>query len=199
MYLTTYDKVLDAASLYLNFMTAMFNSPAYSYPRFIDLTSSGDIFTISATHYDINLEGTKWHQLADIFDIENHQQSLMPAAYSPFEFLRPIVWFAEYCVVHMTTAAGTERQVFMRGSPSAPATQLPPSDEFPPGIGFCFTLPTEIFGRTTLDFASLKQAVSVWMTRDFVKLTANNKTPPQLGFNWCEQSEYHHSLHIDVS
>lgn len=44
MYLAVYDKKLDAGSIYMNFLFAIFNELSFGCPDYIDITTAGHYF-----------------------------------------------------------------------------------------------------------------------------------------------------------
>lgn len=197
MYLASYDKQLDAASLYLNFLIGVFFDVKADYPSSIDIASAGHVFTISAAGFHLPVDAAKWHNLSDIFDVSHHQDVIEP--YSGLEYLRPVVWFSEYCLISCTTQQGSYRQVFLQGRSLAPPNYTSPTDTPEIGLTFSFTLPAETFEKTTLAIDNLKQAIAVWEKREFAQQTKQVIPQPHLNLNWREQSQYHYSLRIEVS
>ena len=195
MYLAVYDKKLDAGSLYMNFIFAIFNKLSFGCPEHIDITTAGHYFSIVASGCRLDIQNGNAENLTDAFDIRNFQQPLLEDTHPDFGFLRPIIWFSEYCLVDITTKSGIYRQAFMHGSPLAEALQLPlDRDDEAPRFGFCFTLPSNTFESKLLDLSRLKQAISSWKESDCVRARAVRKSTITFNLLSCEQAEYNHHI-----
>jgi hypothetical protein len=195
MYLAVYDKKLDAGSLYMNFLFAIFNELEFGCPGLIEMTTAGQYFSIVASGCRLNIQHGEAENLTGVFDVANFQQPILEDAYPDFGFLKPIVWFTEYCLVDITTQNGTYRQAFMDGSPLAEAIQLP-LDHDCPRFGFCFTLPSKTFDSKVLDLARLKQAIDSWKKSDCVRARAVRKTTLKFNLESCQRSPYNHYMKI---
>jgi hypothetical protein len=136
-------------------------------------------------------------QLSRIFDIRNASQGIPTNITHSLGFLRPIIWFTEYCLADITTSSGTYRQAFLLGRPlENPTLLLNPSDT--PRIGFCFTLPSAIFDNTHLDWRRLKRVLSLWKKKELAETIPDGATTPELRLKWRTQSDHNYSLLIVV-
>ena len=146
-----------------------------------------------ASECRLNIQNGEAENLTDVFDVANFEKPMLENTYPDFGFLRPIVWFSEYCLVDITTKNGIYRQAFLHGSPLAEALQLP-LDQDPAAhrFSFCFTLPARTFESKKLDLSRLKQAISSWQESDYVRARAVRKSTITFNLFSCEQAEYNH-------
>lgn len=194
MYLAPYDKV-DAASFIVNFLIAVFEHPTLGTPNCVDITTAGQYFSIQAKGCRLS-EAENSKSLSSIFDIAHwrSRQPFFDKSYS-LGYMRPIVWFAEYCFVEFTIADKVFRQAFWHGSPLGKHSELPLAGRRAT-IGFSFTLPTEPFELVQLSIDRLRRVITSWEEKRFARVVGGR---PTLHKQWCEQSKYHHSLRISTA
>ena len=73
--------------------------------------------------------------LSSLFDIAHFRQPFFDKSYS-LGYMRPIVWFAEYCFVELAMADKVFRQAFWHGSPLGQQSELRLGGK-PATIGLC--------------------------------------------------------------
>jgi hypothetical protein len=198
MYLATYEQRLDAGSLCLNFLIGLFSS-AEELPNHIDIASAGSIFTISAFSTKPMFTDAQLDTLSAVFDVAQHDKRIVANTYSGIEFLRPIVWFTEYCLIQVTAGVRTYQQAFHRGYAHSDEEQNHLKHVAINEIGFCFTLPDDVFEQITLERDNLEKAITTWQERDFIKLIPDEVERPHIQLNWCEQARHHYSLRIKIN
>ena len=192
MYLAPYEKV-DAASFIVNFLIAVFENPALGTPSCVDITIAGQYFSIQAKGSRLPELKEGPQSLSSLFDIAHFRQPFFDKSYS-LGYMRPIIWFSDYCFVEFTMVDKVFRQAFWHGSPLGQQSELPLAGK-PATIGFNFNLPTEPFEQVTLEIDRLKRVITSWEEERFTK-TANGR--PKLHKKWCQQSKYHYSLRIST-
>jgi hypothetical protein len=197
MYLATYEQRLDAGSLCINFLIGLFSS-AGELPNHIDIASAGSVFTISAFSTKPMFTGTHLDTISTVFDVAHHDKPIVASTYSGIEFLRPIVWFTENCLIHLISGVTTYQQAFHRGHIHSNEEPIRLEHEAINEIGFCFTLPNDVFQETTLERGNLEKAIATWQKRELIKLIPDEAQRPLIQFNWCEQAKHHYSLRIKI-
>ena len=110
-------------------------------------------------------------------------------------YMRPIVWFAEYCFVELAMADKVFRQAFWHGRPLGQQSELRLGGK-PATIGFNFNLPTEPFEQVTLEIDRLRRVITSWEEERFARTAVGR---PKLHKKWCQLSNYHHSLRISTT
>lgn len=192
MYLMPYEKKVDAASFFLNFLIAIFDSQELGDPNSIDITSAGPYFSIQA-------DGCRFPQsidsVASLFDIANYGQPFFDEFYS-LGFMRPLVWFSEYCLLEITCQGKLFQQAFSRGTPLGQSSQLPLYGKAAK-IGFWFTLPAKIFEDVTLEIDRLRRAIMAWEEGELAPLPSDEMRPT-LQIQWSEHSTYNYSLIVST-
>ena len=194
MYLMPYEEKVDAASFFVNFLIAVFDSEELGDPNWVDITSAGQYFSIQA-------DGCRFPEsilsVASLFDIANYRQPFFDEFYS-LGFMRPLVWFSEYCLLDITCNGQLFQQAFLRGTPLGQNLRLPLHGKAGK-IGFWFTLPAKIFEDVTLDIDRLKRVITAWEKGELAPLLPGDETRPTLHKEWSEHSTYHYSLRISTN
>lgn len=196
MYLATYDGKLDAASFFVNFLMAIFDSLDFGWPEYVDLSSTGPYLAMEAAGCALNEQPDQ--ALPALFDITQDAQNLLLAHHPGLNFLRPVVWFSEYCLADLTVGDTAYRQAFLRGSPLAPPTFRPLRAGEQARMGFNFTLPADKFPDSGLTTARLEQVIGQYRTQDFARALPEGATRPRLQLHWQEQAPHFQSLRIRV-
>jgi len=194
MYLMPYEKKVDAASFFVNFLIAVFDSQELGCPNSIDITSAGQYFSIQANGCSFP---ESIDSVASLFDIANYRQPFFDEFYS-LGFMRPLVWFSDYCSVDFTSNGKLSQQAFLQGTPLAQNGQLPLYGKAAK-IGFWFTLPTKMFEEVTLDIDRLRRVVTAWEKGELAPRLSADEIRPILHKQWSENSKYNHSLTISTN
>lgn len=194
MYLIPYEKKVDAASFFVNFLIAVFDSQELGSPNSVNITTSGQYFSIQANACSFP---SSMVPLSSLFDMANFRQPFLDEFYS-LGFMRPLVWFSDYCLVELTSKGKLSQQAFLRGTPYGQNFELP-LDGKAGRIGFRFTLPPQAFPEVTLDIARLRRVIMAWEQGDLAPPLLTEPMRPTLHKQWREQSKYHHSLKMSTN
>ena len=196
MYLMPYEKKVDAASFFVNFLIAVFDSQELGDPNWLDITSAGQYFSIQAEYDQVRFPESI-DSVASLFDIANYRQPFFDEFYS-LGFMRPLVWFSMYCSFDLICNGKLFQQAFLQGTPLGQNSQLALHGKAAK-IGFWFTLPTKIFEDVTLAVGRLRRVITAWEEGELAPLSSSDETRPTLYKEWSEHSTYHHSLRISTN
>lgn len=194
MYLAPFEKKVDAASFFLNCLIAVFDSDEFGSPYSVCLTVMGQNFHMQAVGVNLDQLLTAAHDLASVFDIENYKTPFFDNSYA-LGFLRPVVWFAEYCMVEMTAGSHTSRQSFLYGEPLGEKSTFARNGS-KSSLDVHFTLPVKPFVDVTLPSERLERAVNAWEKREFLSPLPGEVSRPVLHKEWCIHSADHYSFQM---
>lgn len=192
MYLTPFEKKVDAASFFLNCLIAVFDSDEFGSPHSVCLTVTGQNFHMQAV--GIDLESLSTSDLAFVFDIEHYKTPFFDDSYA-LGFLRPVVWFGEYCMVEVAVDSHTSRQSFLYGEPLGQESTFVKNGS-KSSLDVHFTLPVKPFENVMLPSERLERAVIAWEKREVVSRPPGDLARPVLHKEWCKQSIDHYSLQL---
>ncbi|MEM7535813.1 MAG: hypothetical protein AAF639_26780 [Chloroflexota bacterium] len=195
MYLSSYQNQLDAASLFTAFLSAVFECDEIKTPSFVYLATAGSMFSMQAVGSSLQTDADGISPtLSSLFDIAQFRTPFWDNN-DALGYLRPIVWFSDYCLVEMTMGDEVIRQSFVRGAPKA--TQ---STRFVhgsvPSISFSFTLPTQPFHETILDCVRLKRVLTLWEEEYQQEMNSTFEQDLTFEQQWNQQSKFHHSVRL---
>lgn len=193
MYLASYDGI-DAASFIVNFLIAVFESQESDIPNVVNIVTAGQHYFIQADGCSLPQTARVSEDLSSLFDISQFQEPFYDRSHV-LGYLRPIVWFSEYCLVDTTVGKKIFRQAFLHGNPLAQISG-PSLDSNVPNLGFLFTLPFKLFEITTLEVGRLRNAIDTWEKRRLERTLSSHGIKLTLQKQWFEQSRFHHSLRI---
>ena len=111
MYLMPYEKKVDAASFFVNFLIAVFDSQELGDPNSVDITSAGPYFSIQAEYDQVRFPESI-NSVASLFDIANYRQPFFDEFYS-LAFMRSPIWFSMYCSFDLICNGKLFQQAFL--------------------------------------------------------------------------------------
>ncbi len=198
MLLFTYDQKRNAASIFANFLQAIFSSLRFGCPEYVDITCTDSWFTIVAAGGSLDTDHESFQGILQLFDIRSFQPSIFSSITPELGRLLPIVWFTEYCVVNVTTSKGVFKRGFLNGYSVTEVSYSHSDNKDPLSLSFTFTIGAPFFEETKLDSVTLRNVISIWRKSGFAKYISKDNIIPRIKLKWLEQSQYTYSLRIKV-
>jgi hypothetical protein len=198
LYLSAYEQTIDAASFFINFLIGVFDYQDFGIPDHIDISVAGKYFSVTATGCYLQHLDTNPDLFTQLFTVSDTDLDKVIEDFPGLSFIRPIVWFADFCLVDISTVQTVFRQVFSSSQHIAPVNHLPLIHD-KPYIGFLFTLPHDRFTSTSLDNTRLRRVLSSWQKMNYKHAKSQQLHLPYLKMQWREQSIHQYSVRITPS
>lgn len=193
LYLYFVERQLDGGSFFVNFLTALEEWDDPGLFEAVDLTVAGPLLSMEATgcHFP-----ERAADLGSVFSLKFYRGPAADREELPtFGYLRPLVWFAEHCVVQVAVGERRVRQAFVEGEPVGPQLESPLGD-LDPSISFHLTLPDRLFNEFRLSYGRCRRVLEAWKANQISPMPDEMRIPLPYRLEPKVRDENHYSVRI---
>ena len=201
LYLMTVDKQITPASMLCNFMTGVsMIASAPSKLQQMHLIASDTVYTVVAYGCSLNIEAYQTN-ITTMFDIKYSENFDSEKPHVSVGYLKPIVWFAEFCFLECVINSTRYTQTFFQGHS---LIDSPVSSEYIPdgnidSIKICFTLRQKTFTTDKLERSMLDSALAEWKRRYWEKMPYYSREFRSTDLEILTTSQVQHFHHALIS
>lgn len=191
MYLPLNDGQVDAACMLHGFLYGVLRQPTMLVPTRVEFCSADFQFTVSAYGDTLTIPATASISLLfSAFALDHPLRQHSKLGQQALRYLRPIVWFSQFCVVEICAEQRCYRQAFLHGNP---ISDLIESTIMLAGssLSFSFTLSDKLSEQTALRVDRLQDALDTWQQEGALSaLKRVDKSSIRLDMRWSKHSTY---------